>query len=103
VNFFGVPAATTPSVATFALRTGAAVVPGFLIWDKSTRKHTLRFDPPLELSQTTDTARDIVENTQRFNDVVERYVRKYPDQWLWIHRRWKTRPEREIRAANSTD
>ena len=95
VNFFGIPAATTPSVATFALRTGAAVIPGFLIWDRAARKHTLRFDPPIELTETGDRARDIVENTQRFNDVLESYVRKYPDQWLWIHRRWKTRPEGE--------
>jgi KDO2-lipid IV(A) lauroyltransferase len=95
VDFMGVPAATTPAVATLALRTGAAVVPGFLIWDESTGKHRLRFDPPLELLQTDNAAQDIVENTRMFNRVLEDYVRKYPDQWLWIHRRWKTRPEGE--------
>ena len=94
-DFFGIPAATTPAVATFALRTGAAVIPGFLIWDETLRKHRLRFDPPLELIQTGDRAQDIVENTRMFNTVLENYVRKNPDQWLWIHRRWKTRPEGE--------
>jgi KDO2-lipid IV(A) lauroyltransferase len=94
-DFFGIPAATTPAIATFALRTGAAVVPAFLIWDEKIRKHRLRFDPPLTLSVTGDLTRDIAENTKLFNKVLECYVRKYPDQWLWIHRRWKTRPDGE--------
>jgi KDO2-lipid IV(A) lauroyltransferase len=92
-DFFDIPAATTPAVATFALRTGAAVIPGFLIWDEALQKHRLRFDPALELIQTGDRASDILENTKMFNRVLEGYVRKNPDQWLWIHRRWKTRPE----------
>ena len=94
-DFFGIPAATTPAVATFALRTGAAVIPGFLIWDETLQKHRLHFDPPLELIQTGDRTTDILENTRMFNKVLENYVRKNPDQWLWIHRRWKTRPEGE--------
>jgi|SRR5437773_6336345 len=93
VDFFGIPAATTTSVARLALRTGAAVIPGLLIWDERTGTHRLRFDPPLDLIDTGDRTRDIIENTQMFNCVLESYVRKYPDQWLWIHRRWKTRPE----------
>jgi len=92
-DFFGIPAATTPAVATFALRTGAAVIPGFLIWDEALQKHRLRFDPPLELIQTGDRTSDIIENTKMFNQVLENFIRKNPDQWLWIHRRWKTRPE----------
>ena len=95
VNFFGIPAATTTAIATFALRTGAAVLPGFLIWEESQGKHRLRFDPPVELINTGDLARDVLENTKIFNRILESYVRKYPDQWLWIHRRWKTRPEGE--------
>src|SRR5262245_6321150 len=94
-EFFGIPAATTPSLALFALRTGAAVVPGFLIWDESLRKHRLRLDPPVELIETGDVERDVLENTRRFNAILESYIRKHPDQWLWIHRRWKTRPEGE--------
>jgi KDO2-lipid IV(A) lauroyltransferase len=94
-DFFGIPAATTPAIATFALRTGAAVVPAFLIWDTHLKKHRLTFAPAVELIETGDKAHDIVENTKRFNQVLECYVRRYPEQWLWIHRRWKTRPEGE--------
>ena len=92
-EFFGIPAATTPAIALFALRTGAAVVPGFLIWDAELQKHRLRLDPPVELIDTGDVDRDVLENTRLFNKILEGYIRKYPDQWLWIHRRWKTRPE----------
>jgi KDO2-lipid IV(A) lauroyltransferase len=94
-DFFGIPAATTPSIALFAIRAGAAVIPGFLIWDESMKKHRLRLDPPVELIETGDLSHDVLENTKRFNKILETYVRKYPDQWLWIHRRWKTRPEGE--------
>ena len=95
MDFFGIPAATTTAVATFALRTGAAVVPGFLIWEEQLGKHRLRFDPPVALIETGNRGQDIIENTKLFNKILEGYVRKYPDQWLWIHRRWKTRPEGE--------
>ena len=94
-EFFGVPAATTPSIALLALRTGAAVVPGFLIWDEKLRKHRLRLDPPVELINTGNLDQDVLENTKVFNKILESYVRKCPDHWLWIHRRWKTRPEGE--------
>jgi KDO2-lipid IV(A) lauroyltransferase len=94
-NFFGITAATTPAIALFALRTGAAVVPGFLIWDAALKKHRLRLDPPIELINTGDLEHDVLENTKQFNAILEGYVRKHPDQWLWIHRRWKTRPEGE--------
>jgi len=94
-EFFGIPAATSPSIALFALRTNAAVVPGFLIWDKDLGKHRLRLDPPVELIDTGDLEHDLLENTNRFNKILEGYVRQYPEQWLWIHRRWKTRPEGE--------
>jgi len=95
VDFFGIPAATTPAIATFALRTGAAVIPGFLIWDANARKHRLRFDPAVDLISTGDPTKDVVENTRSFNLVLENMIRRYPDHWLWIHRRWKTRPEGE--------
>ena len=94
-EFFGIPAATTPSIALFALRTGAAVLPGFLVWDEALKKHRLRLDPLVELVNTGDLDRDVLENTTRFNRILEDYVRQYPDQWLWIHRRWKTRPDGE--------
>lgn len=95
VNFFGIPACTASGLARIALRTDAAVVPGFTIWDESLRKYRLRFDPALELIRSGDLKADIVANTQEFTKVIEDYVRRYPDQWLWVHRRWKTRPEGE--------
>jgi len=93
VDFFGIPACTASGLARIALRTDAAVVPGFTIWDDALGKYRLRFDPALELIRTGDLEADIVANTQRFTKVIEDYVRKYPEQWLWVHRRWKTRPE----------
>lgn len=95
VNFFGIPACTASGLARIALKTDAAVVPGFTIWDEELKKYRLRFDPMLELVRTGDLEADIVANTQRFTKVIEDYVRRYPEQWLWVHRRWKTRPEGE--------
>lgn len=95
VNFFGIPASTTAGLAKIALRTDAAVVPGFLNWDDARGKYILRFEPAVELHRTGDEEFDVWENTARFTSVIESYVRKYPDQWLWAHKRWKTRPPGE--------
>jgi KDO2-lipid IV(A) lauroyltransferase len=95
VNFFGIPACTASGLARIALRTDAAVVPGFTIWDPVLRKYRLRFDPAVSLVRTGDDEKDIVTNTQVFTKITEDYVRRYPDQWLWVHRRWKTRPPGE--------
>jgi Kdo2-lipid IVA lauroyltransferase/acyltransferase len=93
VDFFGIPACTASGMARIALKTDAAVVPTFTIWDGNLGKYRLKFDPALELIRTGDLEADIKANTQMFTKVIEDYVRKYPDQWLWVHRRWKTRPE----------
>jgi len=103
VDFFGIPACTTAGLARFALHTDAAVVPVFVHWDAALRKYRLCFDPAVELTRTGDDATDIRENTQRFTRVIENYVRRYPDQWLWLHRRWKTRPPGESAAYPSPD
>jgi len=95
VDFFGLPAYTASGLARIALRTDAAVVPGFTIWDPKLRKYRLRFDPAVELIRSADNEHDIVANTAKFTKIIEDYVRRYPDQWLWVHRRWKTRPEGE--------
>ena len=95
VDFFGIPACTASGPARIALRTDAAVVPAFTIWDPVLGKYRLRFDPAVELVRSDDNEADIVANTQKFTGIIEEYVRKYPEQWLWIHRRWKTRPEGE--------
>ncbi len=92
VDFFGIPACTASGMARVALHTGAAVVPAFTIWDPVLRKYRVEFDPALELVRTGDDDADAISNTALFNKVIERYVRHYPDQWLWVHRRWKTRP-----------
>jgi Kdo2-lipid IVA lauroyltransferase/acyltransferase len=95
VNFFGTSACTTTGIARVALHTDAAVVPGYAFWDENLRKYRLRFEPPVELVRTGDTERDVFENTQRFAKVIEEIIRKYPEQWVWIHARWKTRPKGE--------
>lgn len=95
VDFFGIPASTTSGLARLALRTDAAVVPGFLSWDFERRKYRLRFEPAVELARSADEEADVRENTQRFTRVIEDYVRLHPDQWLWVHKRWKTRPPGE--------
>jgi len=95
VNFFGIPAYTASGLARIALRTDAAVIPGFTVWEEKLGKYVLRFDPALELIRTGNDEADIVANTAMFTSVIEDHIRRYPDQWLWLHRRWKTRPEGE--------
>jgi KDO2-lipid IV(A) lauroyltransferase len=95
VDFFGKLACTTTGLARVALHTGAAVVPGYAYWDEGIQKYRLRFEPSVELIRTGDTERDVFENTQRFAKVIEEIIRKHPDQWVWVHKRWKTRPKGE--------
>ena len=93
VDFFGVPACTASGLARVALHTNAVVLPGFALWDPRLRKYRLHMGKPLELIRGGDNEADVVANTAMFNRVLESYIRQYPDQWLWVHRRWKTRPE----------
>jgi len=95
VPFFGVPACTASGLARVALKTGAAVVPGFLLWETAERRYVLHFLPEVALVDTGDTEGDTIENTARLTRVLEDAIRQYPDQWLWMHRRWKTRPAGE--------
>lgn len=88
-DFFGIPACTDPSFARLAAHTGATVIPGFALWNEAQKRYVLKFYPALEI--TGDTVRD----TQTVQSAVESAIREYPDQWLWIHRRWKTRPPGE--------
>jgi KDO2-lipid IV(A) lauroyltransferase len=94
-NFFGIPASTTSGLARIALRTGAAVVPGFLAWDGAQRKYRLQFSRAVALVRTGDEEADVRANTSLFTSIIEAYVREHPDQWLWVHKRWKTRPPGE--------
>jgi KDO2-lipid IV(A) lauroyltransferase len=95
VEFFGKQASTTTGIARVALHTDAAVVPGYAVWDESIRKYRLRFEPPVDLIRTGNAERDVLENTQKFTKVIEGIIRKYPEQWVWVHRRWNTRPKGE--------
>ena len=95
VPFFGVPACTASGLARVALRTGAAVLPGFLLWEPAENQYVLRFGPEIALVSTGDDEHDTLDNTARFTAAIEDAIRRYPDQWLWVHRRWKTRPPGE--------
>lgn len=95
VDFFGRKAATTFIVAKLALRTGADVCPVFAPWDNARTKFVVQVGQPLRVESTGDETEDVVRLTQAITGVVEDYVRRYPEQWLWIHRRWKTRPPGE--------
>ena len=88
VNFFGRPAHTPVGPVLLARVSGAAIVPAFMVREGS--RHTLHIEEPVELADTGDKERDAVENTRRWSEVLESYIRKYPEQWVWIHRRWKT-------------
>ena len=89
VDFFGMKACTGVGFAKLAARSGAAVIPGFAIWEEAEKRYVLRFRPPVPI--TGEAGRD----TQAVQSELERAIRQYPDQWLWIHRRWKTRPAGE--------
>ena len=95
VDFFGKTACTTTGIARLALHTDAAVVPGYAYWDESIGKYRLRFEPAVELVRTGDMERDVFVNTQNFARVIEGVIRKHPEQWVWVHARWKTRPKGE--------
>jgi Kdo2-lipid IVA lauroyltransferase/acyltransferase len=95
VPFFGVQACAASGLARVALKTGAAVLPGFLLWEESERQYVLHFYPEIALASTGDSEADAIDNTARFTAVLEDAIRQYPSQWLWMHRRWKTRPPGE--------
>lgn len=86
VDFFGVKACAGTAFAKFAHHSGAAVVPGFALWSEDEKRYILHFYPEVPMSG------NVQEDTQRIHSMLESVIRKYPDQWLWIHRRWKTRP-----------
>jgi Kdo2-lipid IVA lauroyltransferase/acyltransferase len=95
VDFFGVKAATTFVVAKLALRTGAPVIPIFSPWNEALQRFTVQIGEPISFERSGDEEEDTRRATQLLTKTVEDCVRLYPDQWLWVHRRWKTRPSGE--------
>jgi KDO2-lipid IV(A) lauroyltransferase len=95
VDFFGHAACTAAGLARVAVKTGAAVLPGFMLWEQQEQRYVLRFGPQLPMQETGDPEVDVLANTQVCTTAIENWVRRYPDQWLWVHRRWKTRPPGE--------
>ena len=91
VEFFGQEAGATRGPAVFALRSGAPVIPAFAIRLANPAEHKMIVEEPLELIRTGDTKADVIRNTELFQAVIERYVRQYPEQWLWMQKRWKIR------------
>ena len=92
VDFFGVPASTTFMAAKLALRTGAAILPVFAPWEERRRRFVISIGAPLTIERSGDEREDIRQLTSKFTKIVEDCVRRHPDQWLWIHKRWRTRP-----------
>jgi Kdo2-lipid IVA lauroyltransferase/acyltransferase len=90
VDFFGVPASSAKGPAVLAMKYNAPVIPAFALWDGE--NYRIEILPEIEMIKTGDTEKDVLENTRRCQKVIEDMVRKYPEQWLWAHRRWKTRP-----------
>ena len=95
VDFFGEKASATSGVAQLALRTGAAIIPGFAFWNERKQRYVLRFYAPVEPATGPNRERNVLETTQRCQAAIEQAIREHPEQWLWMHRRWKRRPEGE--------
>ncbi len=91
VDFFGQKAATATGPVVFALRTQAPVVPMFIVRGKDDT-HKIIVEPALKLDEKEDDQEAILANTAKITSTIERYVRKYPQEWGWMHRRWKSRP-----------
>ena len=89
IDFFGIRACAGTAFVKIAAHSGAAVIPGFALWIEAEGRYVLRFYPPVEMSG------DATVDTQHLHAAIERVIREFPDQWLWIHRRWKTRPPGE--------
>ncbi|MFA5059509.1 MAG: lysophospholipid acyltransferase family protein [Candidatus Omnitrophota bacterium] len=102
VDFFGQKAATATGPVIFAMRAGAPLLPIFVIRQKDDT-HKIIIDPPLYLQEGKDSADTIFINTARITQVIERYITAYPQEWGWMHRRWKSRPASEAQNPTSTE
>lgn len=89
VDFFGIPACVATGFAKLAAHSGAPIIPGFALWNEAERRYVLKFYPAIQATG------DAEADTRRLHAQLESVIREYPDQWLWMHRRWKTRPPGE--------
>lgn len=95
IDFFGVPAATNFLFAKFALRTNTPVIPVFSPWDEEKGKYLIIVEPPVSFERTDDEEENVRRLTKVITERIENQIRRYPSQWLWVHKRWKTRPPGE--------
>lgn len=95
VDFFGIPASTTTGLARLAFRTNPAVIPAFAIWQHDKKKFLIKLCEPIAIPEGGDNEENIHKFTQDFTSMIEEVIRQYPDQWMWIHKRWNTRPPGE--------
>lgn len=95
IDFFGVPAATTFLFAKFALRTGTPIIPVFSPWDEEKGKYLIIVEKPVTFERTDDEDENVRRLTIGLTQRIENQIRRYPSQWLWVHKRWKTRPPGE--------
>ena len=97
VDFFGLPASTIPIVAALSQKTKAPVVPVFTVPKKKGKGYVIEIGKNIDLINSGDKERDLILNTAQYTRVIEEYIRKYPQCWFWMLRRWKTRPEAQLR------
>ncbi|MBC7329500.1 lysophospholipid acyltransferase family protein [bacterium] len=87
VPFFGIPVSTPPGAAILALRSGAPVLPAFDV--RIGKRHLVYIGKPISLMKNGNFRENVIKNTAKFNEIIEGWVRKYPEQWLWLHHRWR--------------
>jgi Kdo2-lipid IVA lauroyltransferase/acyltransferase len=102
VKFFGELACTNEGLALLALKTGAAILPAFNVRERGGRYRVI-IESEIPLIRTGDKMADVQKNTELFTSAIERYVREYPDHWLWVHQRWKTRPWQAKRVKGAAE
>jgi len=95
VPFFGIPACTTAGPAMLAIRTNSIIYPTFCVYDSEARRYKIVHGSAIEPVSTGNRQQDVAETTALYTAEIEKIIREYPDQWLWIHKRWKTRPPGE--------
>jgi Kdo2-lipid IVA lauroyltransferase/acyltransferase len=95
VDFFGIPASTTTSIARLALKTDAVVMPVFAVWNEEKQKYVIHIEQPIDFVKGENDDENVRILTQKVTNSVEKFVRQFPEQWMWIHKRWNTRPKGE--------